>query len=169
MKKFDRKSGLSFGVGMTVFFIIQSLWTAETLTVKTITISIVSGLLSGIFSGFFFGLIMGWFKTSKFVDTSTKIDTQPDENILFQTGANHFKGAEGVGGKLYLTNKRLVFKSHKLNIQNHEFSTNLTDIEKVDRYKSLGVINNGLTITTKDKKVDNFVVEQADDWIEKLS
>lgn len=169
MKKFDKKAGLSFGIGMVIFFIIQGLWTADSLTAKTIIKSVVAGLLSGIVSGFLFGLIIGWFKSSKFVDTTTKIDTQPDENILFQTGANHFKNAEGVGGKLYLTNKRLVFKSHKLNIQNHEFSINLTDIAKVDRYKNSGVINNGLAITSKDNKVDKFVVEQASEWIEKLN
>jgi hypothetical protein len=144
------------------------LWTANGLATTTIFKSIASGLFSGIIAGFLFGLIMGWFKTSKFVDTTTKIDTQPGEDILFQTGANHFKGAEGVGGRLYLTNKRLVFKSHKLNVQNHELSINLKDINQVDRYKSLGIVNNGLTVISKNDSLDKFVVEQADEWIKKL-
>ncbi len=169
MKKFDLKAGLSFGVGMTIFFIIQNLWTVDTITSKAIFKSITAGLIGGIVAGFLFGLIIGWFKTSKFISTTTKIETQPDETIIFQTPANHFKGAEGVGGRLYLTTKRLVFKSHKLNIQNHELSINLTDINKVDRYKKLGIINNGLEIISKENNVDKFVVEQADEWIKKLN
>ncbi len=111
MKKFDFKSGLYFGIAMAVFFILQNLLTLDNLTAEAITKFILSGLLSGTFSGFLFGLIIGILKSSKFVDTTTKIETEANEDILFQTPANHFKGVEGVGGMLYLTNKRLVFKS----------------------------------------------------------
>lgn len=105
----------------------------------------------------------------KFVSETTKIDTEPDENILFQTPANHFKGAEGVGGKLYLTSKHLIFKSHKLNIQNHQLSINLTDIYHVDRYKTLGLINKGLSIITKQNTTEKFVVEQVNEWQRQLA
>lgn len=169
MKKIDLKVGLSFGVGMTIFFIIQKLWTADTLTSKAIFKSVVIGLIGGVVAGFIFGLIIGWFKTSKFISTATTIETQPDETISFQTPANHFKGAEGVGGRLYITNKRIIFKSHKLNIQNHKLSINLTDINKVDRYKSLGIIDNGIEIISKNNNIDKFVVEQAAEWIKKLN
>ena len=164
MKKIDLKAGLSFGIGITVFFIIQNLWIAENYTTKTIGKAVIAGLIAGSL----FGLIIGWFKSSKFVSTTTKIETEPDENILFQTFANHFKGAEGVGGRLYLTNKRLVFKSHKLNIQNHELAINLTEITNINRYKKLGFINNGLTIISNDNKVNKFVVEQASEWTKKI-
>ncbi|HMN33534.1 MAG TPA: hypothetical protein PKA54_09175 [Chitinophagaceae bacterium] len=48
-----------------------------------------------------------------------KIDLLPDEIILLQATANHIKGFENAGGLLYPTNHRLLFISHKLNIQNH--------------------------------------------------
>ncbi|ANE53547.1 hypothetical protein SY85_16480 [Flavisolibacter tropicus] len=89
--------------------------------------------------------------------------------MLFETGANHFKGAEGVGGKLYLTNKRLVFKSHKYNIQNHELSMRLSDIDKADRYKTLGIVNNGLAVTTAGGTIEKFVVQQPDQWLSQLT
>lgn len=166
MKKFDLKAGLFFGIGMIIFYIILNLWMSDNF--NSVGKAIVYSLISGLVSGLLFGLIIGWFKSSKSVDTTMKIDTLPEESILFQTPANHFKGAEGVGGKLYLTNKRLVFKSHKLNIQNHELSINLTDIANTSRYKNLGVIDNGLKITSNDNKVDKFVVEQAEEWTERL-
>lgn len=168
-KKTKIKAGLTFGIAMTVFFILQDLLTHDNLTTKNIIILIVSGLFGGALAGLLFGWLLGMFANSKLVTQATKIDTEADETILFEIGANHFKGVEGVGGKLYLTNKRLVFKSHKLNIQNHELSIILTDIDKVDRYKTLGLVNNGLAVTTADNKIEKFVVQQVDEWVNQLT
>ena len=168
MKKIDFKAGLSFGIGMTIYFIIQNLWTSDIITSKTIIKSVVVAIISGAAAGFTFGLLIGLFKSSKYGGGEIKIETQPDEEIIFETAANHFKGAEGFGGKLYLTNKRVIFKSHKINIQNHELSIYLTDIDNVERYKNVGIFNTGLSIKSKDSKVDKFVVEQAGEWIKKL-
>src|SRR5205814_4334021 len=138
------RAGLSFGIGMTIFFILQDLFTNDHPTTNRIIKSIIAGLVTGAISGVLFGWLIGLFAKSKFVAQTTKIDTDPDESILFHTPANHFKGMEGVGGKLYLTDKRLMFKSHKLNVQNDQLAINLTDIKKVDKYKTLGVIDSGL-------------------------
>ena len=168
-KKAKIKAGLFFGIAMTAFFIMQDLLTHSNLTTKDVAITIVSGLIGGVLSGFLFGWLMGLFANSKRLTKDTKIDTDANETILFDTGANHFKGAEAVGGKLYLTDKRLVFKSHMFNIQNHEFSINLSDIDKVDRYKTLGLVNNGLSVTTTGNKIEKFVVQQPDKWFSQLT
>lgn len=125
-------------------------------------------MFGGALGGLLFGWSMGLFAKSKLLTQGTKIDTEPDETVLFETGANHFKGAEGVGGKLYLTNKRLVFKSHQFNFQNHEWSINLSDIDKVDRYKTLGLVNKGLSVTPAGNKIEKFVVQQPDKWVSQL-
>ena len=52
-----------------------------------------------------------------------------DDEILIKKGsANHLVQFEGVGGRLFLTNQRLFFKSHSFNIQTHEESILLDDI-----------------------------------------
>ena len=168
-KKEKVKAGLFFGISITIFFILQDLLPLSNLTTKDIIISIVSGLLMGALTGYLFGWQMGLLANSKWLAKGTKIDTEADETILFDTGANHFKGAEAVGGKLYLTNKRIVFKSHKVNIQNHELSISLSDIDKVDRYKTLGLVDNGLSIKTVENKNEKFVVQQIDEWITHLT
>jgi hypothetical protein len=170
MNKRNRfRAGLSFGIAMAVFFILQNLLTNDKQATNQIIKSIASGLVAGAISGVLFGWLMGLFAKSKFVTQTTKIETDPDEHILFETPTNHFKGIEGVGGKLYLTNKRLIFKSHKLNVQNHQLSIQLTDVKNVDRYKTLGLVNNGLSITTIDDKTEKFVVEQVENWIKYLT
>jgi hypothetical protein len=163
------RAGLAFGILMTIFFILQNLLTSDNPSSIQIIKYIVAGLVGGAVSGFLFGWLIGLFANSKFVDRTTKIETDPGENILLQTPANHFKRIEGVGGKLYLTNRRLIFKSHKLNIQNHLLSINLADIKGFDRYRTLGLINNGLSITTINNTRERFVVEQIDDWIKHLT
>ena len=167
-KKSKIKAGLSFGITMTIFFIAEALLT-HNLTSERIIFSIVLGIFCGATAGFLFGWMNERFEKSKLVTNATKIETGTGETILFETGANHFKGAEAVGGKLYLTNKRLVFKSHKLNIQNHELSINLPGIDKVERYKAPGLANNGLAVTTSNNKIEKFVVQQPDEWFNKLT
>ena len=168
MNQQSKKPGLFFGTVMATFFIAENLLSKDHLNFRIIIISVISGLIGGAVAGLLFGWLMGLFIKSKFVNDTTKIDVDSDESILFQTGANHFKGIEGVGGKLYLTNKRLVFKSHKLNIQNHLLSICLSDIITVDRYKTLNIVNNGLSVTTNQGIIEKFVVEKIDEWVMQL-
>lgn len=162
------KAGLGFGVIMSVVFIIQNLSARSSFTPKEILISVSIGLLAGALTGFLFGWTIGAFANSKMVSKATNIEIGPDETILFETPANHFKGMEGVGGKLYLTNQCLVFKSHKFNVQNHAFSVSLHKIKSAGRYKPIGIINNGLIIETDSSKPEKFVVEQAEKWVRQL-
>lgn len=168
-KKTKIRVGLFFGVAMALFFIVRDFFINDDLTARSIIISIVAALIGGAISGLFFAWFMARFANSKSVAQSTKIEIADGETILFETGANHFKGAEGVGGKLYLTNQRLVFKSHKFNIQKHELSIGLRDIAKVDRYKTLGLVNNGLMVTTSENTTEKFVVQQIEEWVTQLS
>jgi hypothetical protein len=85
--------------------------------------------------------------------------------MIFQTSANHFKGIEAVGGKLYLTNKNLIFKSHKLNIQNHELIIKLSDIKEIKRFRLMGLTDNGLSIHIHENRKEKFVVEKIEEWL----
>ena len=167
-KKNQTKAGIIFGTVMTAFFFLQTLFTSDNLGAKNILISLIVAVFCGALAGILYAWTVGKFGRSGWIDNQTRITTEPGESILFDTPANHFKGIEGVGGKLYLTNKRLVFKSHKINFQKHQLSINLSDIQKVDRYKPLGIANNGLLIKTADNKIEKFVVEKREAWMEQM-
>jgi len=164
------KAGLGFGISMAIFYITYDLifGTPDKSNQQVLKV-VVSGIIGGAIAGLLFGWIIGKFSNSKFVTKTTQIETYPDEKIIFQTPANHFKGIEGVGGKLYLTNKRLVFQSHKLNIQKHQLSIDLPDIAQVSGYKVLGIVKRGLSVVTVQQKTEKFVIEKPDDWIKHLS
>jgi hypothetical protein len=151
------KSGLLFGAFMSVWFIVAAIFIDK----ETPSTGILIGVIEGVVSGVIFGITIHYF--GKRVDKVAQVELEPGETLLFQTRANHFKGIEAVGGKLSLTNKRLVFKSHSLNIQNHVFSVPLEQIRNAERYKSIGIVNNGLKITTE-TGTEKFVVEKAAEW-----
>ena len=87
-----------------------------------------------------------------------QIELLENETIEFSKAANHFMGLEGVGGKLFITNKRVVFKSHTLNFQVQELTINYSDIVRVEFYNNLGIVPNGLRIILDSGKTEKFVV-----------
>ena len=86
------------------------------------------------------------------------LDLQDNEEILLTRPANHFLGIEGVGGKIFITNKRFVFKSHELNIQKHQLDINYTDIDKLIFFNTLLLFPNGLKLILKNGKEEKFAV-----------
>lgn len=93
------------------------------------------------------------------------VDFEPGEVLLKDGGANHFRGLEGVGGRLALTDRRLVFKSHKLNIQNHQSVFPLFDIVEVGARKTFGLLENRLSVRLVNDESHEFVVDGAREWI----
>jgi hypothetical protein len=93
------------------------------------------------------------------------IKLEDGETIIKEGVANHFKGIESVGGNLYLTNLRLVFKSHGLNIQVHEVAYRLDNILSVRPRNSLGIIPNGIAVTLADGHEEKFVVNGRQEWM----
>jgi len=86
------------------------------------------------------------------------LELQDNEEILLTRPANHFLGIEGVGGKIFITNKRFVFKSHELNIQKHQLDIDYADIIKVTYFNSLLLFPNGLKLMLKNGKEEKFAV-----------
>ncbi|WP_404455352.1 hypothetical protein [Oceanobacillus kapialis] len=90
------------------------------------------------------------------------------ENIIKQGLANLWKGKEGVGGKLYLTDQQLIHQPHKANIQSDRVEIKLADVDYVELYTNklfgLSVIKNGLTVVDKTGTPYKFVVNKREDW-----
>ena len=98
-----------------------------------------------------------------------KTELKPNEQIIRQGLANLQKGVETVGGKLYLTNQRLVFEAHKFNVQGGTTEIELSDIQSTEKCwtKFLGLIPlmpNSLAVHTKTGKEYRFVVFFRGSW-----
>lgn len=60
-----------------------------------------------------------------------KSDLNPNESIVKEGPANLQKGIEAVGGRLFLTNQRVVFESHAMNIQAGVTEIPLGEVESI--------------------------------------
>jgi len=92
-----------------------------------------------------------------------------DEAILKTGGANLQRGIETVGGKLYLTNRRLIFESHAFNVQRGATLIPLGDISSVTKCwtKFLNLIPlmpNSLAVTTTQGQEHRLVLFGRDTW-----
>ncbi|MFK5924361.1 MAG: GRAM domain-containing protein [Verrucomicrobiota bacterium] len=157
MKSFARTAlslGIPFGLFMGIYFVLRH--------------GLISGVIAGVACGIFFGVSMGAFakyQKKKFHVTRPLFE---DEVLIKEGGANHFKNMEGVGGWIYLTDKRMLFKSHSVNIQNHELSISLDEIRAATECMTFGIIPNGLKIQTSDGNEEKFVVEGRRDWVKNI-
>ncbi len=98
-----------------------------------------------------------------------KTALRPNEEMLKSGPANLQRGIETVGGKLYLTNQRLIFESHKFNIQTGETLIALSDIQSIRKCwtKFLNLIPlfpNSLAVHTKQGKEYCFVLWNRKTW-----
>lgn len=95
-----------------------------------------------------------------------------NEAIISSHNANLMRGIEGVGGKLYITNLRLVFESHSFNIQTGSTVINIKDITGVDKiwskFLGLPLFPNGLRISVSNENFD-FVVNNRTSIIETIN
>lgn len=136
-------------------------------------------LNSYLFQGTFFGIFMGIgfpYITQKFgskfiskIGKNIKPELTENENIEIEGPANLFRGFEGVGGKLFITNKKLIFNSHKINIQKGQIDIPYENISEIIKRKTAKLIDNGIRIKTNDGNEFNFVVNEREQWIEKLN
>ncbi|MBN7811777.1 hypothetical protein J0A68_12535 [Algoriphagus sp. H41] len=137
--------------------------------------SIYSHLFQGVVFGFFVGFGLPYFARKlgpshlEKIGNSIKPDLAENERIEVEGPANLFRGIEGVGGKLFLTNEKLTFKAHKLNIQNGQTTIDYKQITEVSRRKTAKLLDNGIRIKTADGKKHDFVLGERDLWIEKIN
>lgn len=145
------KTGLPFGLLMGVFFVFGYGW--------------LLGAVSGVVSGILFGAVFAGFVSYQSSRFAKNRPLMPEENLIKEGGANHFLNGEAVGGWIYLTNSQLFFKSHGANLQNHELTIPLTEIDFVEKANTFGIIPNQFRLTLRDGQVEKFVVNGAEDWV----
>ncbi len=146
-------AGVPFGLFMGLYFVYQT----------NLRMGTLQGLGAGIFGGVGFASFSQW-QRSRFTRKDDQLDGEP---LLKQGPANHFLGNESVGGFLYLTDHRLVFRSHKFNVQNHDLHIHLGSIAEVRAVLTAGFIPNGLLVKTEDGE-DRFVVQGRGSWVEAI-
>jgi hypothetical protein len=119
-------------------------------------------------------IVVYWFGIFYFTDYIPRLKNNItpallQEEVIEREGpANLRRGIEWVGGKLFLTNKRLVFKSHKLNIQKGQTNLALDKIENIHKKTAFPFLKNRVNILMREGKKYHFIITGCEEWIEKL-
>jgi hypothetical protein len=152
----------SFLLWLVDYFIEKDLYSTKSL--------IFQGILFGVVFGIGFPYINKKLasKFSRNVGTNIKPTLKPEEIVEVQGPANLFRGIEGVSGKIFLTNKRLIFKPHSITIQKSQTDIPYAQIESLTKRKTAILIDNGIRVITKKGKKFDFVVNERDLIIEKI-
>ena len=155
---------------------------------KSFKYSIFSGLIFGIIVGiycyfsnmeeiaivvsvfcFVIFSIISYFKMFSKIDFATEFEKIEETSIIYSGLANHFKDDISVGGTLYLLKNKIIFQSNAINfLKRHQRIIELSEIDNTDFRKTLGFVNNGIFIKTKDNFIDEFVVNKREIWKEKI-
>lgn len=158
MARFSR-TALQTGIPFAVLMYPVLLFISGGSLGSTIPVAVAAGVM--------FGLLIAAFVEYQHRKFAGHDPTDPGEKLLMWGGANHWKGKESVGGYLYLTDERLVFISHKVNIQNHKLSIPLEEISSVRPCQTLVVVPNGMEVVRGQDK-ERFVIHNRRGWIGKL-
>ena len=92
-----------------------------------------------------------------------------DEKIIKQSLANHWRGIESVGGRLFLTSERLIFESHAFNIQTGNTVIPLLEINLLEKDWSkllfIPIFPNIINVYSRNNIKNAFVVWGRTKWL----
>lgn len=102
-----------------------------------------------------------------------KTQLLPGETLLKDGAANLQRGIETVGGRAYLTSRRLVFESHAINVQT---GTTIIPLESITGVRKcwtrflnlIPVFPNSVAIATTEGKEYRFVMFGRQSWIDAI-
>lgn len=152
--KYALSLGLAASIFLTAYFYFKENISTDVLLVTAVFIFILMTIIS-------------YFKIFSQVNND-EIKFQELNNVVYSGRANHYVDGITVGGSLYLADNQIVFKTNALNyLQKHECIINIEDVTAIESEKTLGLINNGLLIRTKNGS-EQFVVTNRDVWINEI-
>jgi len=97
------------------------------------------------------------------------LELRKNEQILVDRAANLFRGIEGVGGRLKITNQRLIFEPHAINIQKQILEVPLNQIKEVSPRNTIGIVPNGILVKLVSGQEYKLVVWKRKELIELIN
>ncbi|MGP3915693.1 hypothetical protein [Nonomuraea sp. 10N515B] len=96
----------------------------------------------------------------------TNFQPAPGETVVHKGVANLWAGPEAVGGRLWLTSRSLVFRSHAVNAQRGVWAWPIEEIVSTAPVNTLGIVPNGLAVMLRNGDRVRFVVRKRRAWIQ---
>ncbi len=116
----------------------------------------------------FFNLVFSGKIKKKFIEV--KDDIEKNSNIVYYSEARHYKKNLAINGWLFLTNEDLIFVSNQFNFHyNHIKQIALKNVIEALPSDKGKLSTNGLVVTSQRYHVDNYIVENRQEWIKQIT
>lgn len=113
--------------------------------------------------GITWALIMKWMSGDPYKHVKLKLEL--DEIVVKEGGANLMTGMQGEGGKLAVTNRRILFKGQRYDTRDFQFVIEFDKIESIRIHKSWKLLKNELQIAMTDCTTYRFAVDHPVQWL----
>ena len=117
----------------------------------------------GLFMGISWALIMKWMSGDPYKHVKLKLESE--ETVVKEGGANLIPVNKGEGGKLAVTNRRLLFKGQRYDTRDFQFVIEFDKIESIRIHKSWKLLKNELHIAMTDGTTFRFAVDHPVQWL----
>ncbi len=113
--------------------------------------------------GISWALIMKWMSGDPYKHVKLKLESE--ETVVKEGGANLIPVNKGEGGKLAVTNRRLLFKGQRYDTRDFQFVIEFDKIESIRTHKSWKLLKNELHIAMTDGTTFRFAVDHPVQWL----
>lgn len=129
--------------------------------------SLAVGVMTGLIIGALFTAFMMIFRrlTQQGARMLHEVGGWADEEKVLKSGpANLIRSNEGIGGTLYLTDRRIRFRAHRFNVDVGDYSFSLASVQSAAPSRIWGIYPTGLLVRLSDGRQMKFVVYDRADW-----
>lgn len=127
-------------------------------------VDINAALIAGPISGIMFGVAFYLICNSKICKEHAQDKAEREWKSIHSGAVGHIQDNEVVSGKLYLLTDRLIFQTHRPNVQHRKVTIYLKQIKEVRFFNTYEEIPNGLGIYMSDEKTERFIVNERRIW-----
>jgi hypothetical protein len=156
------KTALSFGLPLSFAIAISKPLFQQPWDWSSVVVTFIIGLIIGLL----YAVAMKF--TLKNIGKHVVIAVAPGEDVIKEDGSTLIKGKAGFPGRLFLTDKQLIFKSKKINDKDFEEHIDLSIIQSSKERNFWMGPGNDLMITTIDNQLYRFVVYAPEEWIDAI-
>lgn len=94
---------------------------------------------------------------------------EQEDKVLIEEGASHYFNYIAVGGTISLTRTHLSFVSRSGNRYNHQLKIKLSEISRVEYFKTMMINPNGLALKLKNNTTEHFIFDDRAVWYKRIS
>lgn len=153
----------TFWVSLGIIILRKVLW--DEFSVRLVGSSVLGAFFGALLFHKFAFRLMEAFGTFLY-ERMPQVSLVENENLMLQEKANYLVGRVAIGGRLTLTNERLLFHPHRFNIGGQVKEFSVAEVVQLDRGE--GRYDKVLTLTLSNKDIQKFVVEEPLNWLEAI-